>query len=330
MVAALVAAAFVATFSIDLGPVARHEAEVRASRYLDRPMHIGRLRAFLWPGQFELDDVVIEGVSSTDAPFLSAKKIRVSVPWTTIFHREVVVEVRMTDWNMTIEKWPDRKSSLPNLVHPRTGPKLVTTTVNFVYADRGAFTFIDHGVPWSVVAPNLSFDLVRAENLQAYVGTARFSKGTVRIQNYEPMATAFSTQFTIDGGLVRVHHIDLVTDGAHSSVTGQVDFAHWPEQTYNVRLGRRLLADARAVLRARPMAGERAGAIQRSIPPRQGRLRPRRQVQERAGDAAHARSDAAVSEPGRLAPMGARPFQRLQYDDRFLRRAGGPCLRAHA
>ena len=43
------------------------------------------------------------------------------------------------------------------------------------YADDGAFRYQDHGVPWSVNAPNLTFNLVRARNLAAYVGTAKFS-----------------------------------------------------------------------------------------------------------------------------------------------------------
>ena len=40
--------------------------------------------------------------------------------------------------------------------------------------------------------------------------------------------------FRIDGGKVILDRIDLDTDGATSKVTGVVDIARWPEQTYDV------------------------------------------------------------------------------------------------
>ena len=43
-----------------------------------------------------------------------------------------------------------------------------------------------------------------------------------------------TTRLTIDGAMVRLHQIDLVTDGSRSSVQGYVDFSKWPEQGYEV------------------------------------------------------------------------------------------------
>ena len=218
LVAAVVAAVFVALFTIDLGPAARKEAETRASAYLERPMHIGRLSAYLWPGDFLVEDVVIDGKHPGDRPFLTAKRIRLSVSWLTLLRlnreqRGLFTEVRLTDWKMVLETWPGEGSSLPKFLpkNPSKGPKPFTTTVRFVYALRGDLIYEDHGVPWQVHAPNLNFALVRAENLNSYVGTAKFSGGLVQIQNFLPMRTEFTTRFTLEAPLLRLHHIDLLS-----------------------------------------------------------------------------------------------------------------------
>jgi hypothetical protein len=234
-VAALVAGALVSLFSIDLGPIAKARAEREATTYLERPMHIGKLRALLRPGEFELDDIVIEGLTANARPFLTAKRLTVRVPWWTILRHQLFVEVRMTDWHMVIETWANGRHSMPKLV-PKTARRKssLITTVSFVYADRGEFTYDDHATPWSVVARNLNVDLARASNLASYVGTARFSNGTVQIQNFLPMRTDLSTRFTLDGSIVHLRRIDLRTDGTQSQVSGDVDFGHWPEQRYVV------------------------------------------------------------------------------------------------
>lgn len=238
MGAAIVAALFVTFFSIDLGRFSglKQLAEEQGSAYLGRPLHIGRLSALITPGRFELDDVVIEGLTKTDRPFLTAKRIVVQVPWWTLFRQRIVLQVRMSGWHMLIEKWADGRHNVPHLApKPRPpGPKRFTTTVNFVYAEDGQFTYDDHGTPWSVVAPNLNFALVRDEAHQQYDGTARFEHGTVQIQDFLPMSAGMSTRFVLEGGLVRLEHIDLVTDGAVSHLNGSVDFSRWPEQVYNV------------------------------------------------------------------------------------------------
>ena len=244
LVVVLASVALVWTFfAIDLGPVARARAESEATKFLERPMHIGKLKALAWPGTFELEDVVIEGPRKGDKPFLTAGRIKVSVPWHSLLRggerRAIFASVEMTDWTMHVDTGPGRPQSIPKLTPKNrpTGPSRFTTTVR-VFATRGQFSYNDHGAPWSAVAPNLTFNLVRAENLKRYVGTAHFEGGTVQILNYLPMRAEMTTRFSIiDGASSRVtlDQIDLITDGARSSVTGEVYFGDkWPEQTYRV------------------------------------------------------------------------------------------------
>lgn len=235
---AVLAGVFLITFSIDLGrfPIVKRQAEQRASDFMHRPMHIGSVSARLVPGVFDFTDVTIEGPTPADVPFLHAKRITAFIPWWNIpFTKDIQISVDMDDWAMEIEKWPDG-SHLPKFTpeHPSKGPKTYTVTVPHVFGRNGKFTYNDRTTPWSVVAPNLSFSLVRAWNLQQYVGEASFSDGTVKIQQFLPMHTDMKTRFVMDGGLVKLTHIDLLTDGAETHVTGAVDFGHWPEQTYVV------------------------------------------------------------------------------------------------
>lgn len=240
--AALFAAFIVSFLSLDLGRIdvggrsLRSLAETQGSRFLRRPLHIGQIRALMWPGEYELRDVVIEGRSPGDRPFVRAGSIIVRIEWTALLRREILLNVTMRDWAMSVERWGDGTHSIPRLrPDPSSGgPRSYRTTMQFVRATGGEFWYEDHGVPWRVVAPNLTFDLVRTASIQAYVGTARFKGGAVTIQNYRPMDTALETRFTLDGSRVTLHHIDLETEGARSHVTGELDFSRFHEQTYYI------------------------------------------------------------------------------------------------
>jgi hypothetical protein len=239
LVVAFGAALLVLVVSVDLGrlfPAMRTEAEQYASRYLERPVHIGRLSASIVPGIFTLDDVVIEGKHPGDRPFFEARRVWAYVPLWSLVHLQLTVELRISDWRMIEELWPDGASQ-PRLGGPKRaagGRKLPFTTTVFVYAIRGQFLYDDHQTPWSVDAANLGFSLVRAQNLGQYVGRAAFTDGTVQIQHYKPMRTDMTTRFVLDGPRVTLTHVDLVTDGSVSHVTGHLDFSRWPEQRYNV------------------------------------------------------------------------------------------------
>ena len=77
-------------------------------------MHIGRLGVRLFNGKFVLEDFVIEGLVPTDRPFLTAKRIDVSLAWDALFRREVLVDsIEMTDWHMVLEQWAGGIHSFP-------------------------------------------------------------------------------------------------------------------------------------------------------------------------------------------------------------------------
>lgn len=241
VVVSFFAAVLVGLFTIDLGRIdlgggrsLRALAEREATKYLERPMHIGSLSALITPGAFALYDVVIEGKKPGDRPFLKAKQIIVRLQYWPLLRNEIVFEVEMNDWQMVMEMFRDGHN-LPKFTPKtqRTGPRRFTTTVKSVYAKKGSYTFLDHATPWSVVATQLEFNLVRQANLQAYVGTAGFETGTVQIQNFKPMSAKMQTRLQIDGPKVQLPHIDLITDGAESHVSGWVDFSK-QEHFYNV------------------------------------------------------------------------------------------------
>jgi hypothetical protein len=232
---AVFAALIVSVFTIDLGgfPQLRQAAEKEATRFLERPMHIGRIEARLTPGDFILHDVVIEGRQPGDRPFFQAGRIYVHVPWWTIFRNQIIVDVTLTDWRMVVEAWPDRTHNVPRLT-PRnrpTGPSRFKTSVPFIRAKSGEFIYDDHGTPWAVTARNLEFDLVHSRG--QYVGRAAFTDGTVQIQQFLPMRADMTTRFALEGPRVNLQHIDLTTDGSVSHVSGAVEFTRGIDHTYN-------------------------------------------------------------------------------------------------
>ncbi len=237
---AVIAAVFVSVFSLDLGriPQLKQQAEHHGSNYLRRPMHIGSISARLTPGVFVIRDLVIEGLTPDARPFYRADRILVNVRWWTLLRRQLHLNVRLDDWEMVIESWADGTHNIPRLVPERrepSGPRRLTTTVDYAYAHGGTFTYEDHATPWSVVAPNLTFDFVRSTAYEEYVGTASFRGGVVQIQDYEPMAAEMRTRFELDGSKVFLRHIDLVADGSQSSITGEIDMANWPNQSYDIQ-----------------------------------------------------------------------------------------------
>src|SRR4029079_8473426 len=91
-VVAVLAGTVVTILTVDLGPHLRGIAEREGTKYLQRPLHIGRVTARLTPGVFAIEDVVIEGLEPTDRPFLKAKRVEVILPWWSIFTRKLIVE----------------------------------------------------------------------------------------------------------------------------------------------------------------------------------------------------------------------------------------------
>jgi hypothetical protein len=237
LVVAVVSGLIVTFFSIDLGPRVKGLAEREGTKFLERPLHIGGVRALAGRGEFEFTDITIEGLTPDARPFLYAKRVRVSIPWWTAFSRNLIIDrIQMTGWRATIETWPGDKHNLPKLTPKKksTGGGWVrTTTTREIVADEGEFVYDDHGSPWSIVSRNLSVVVVRA--MGSYYGRMGFDHGTVKIQNYLPMTAAMQAGFRFDKGHMLFRRIKLDTDGAESELTGDVDFGKWPEQLYTVK-----------------------------------------------------------------------------------------------
>jgi hypothetical protein len=232
--AVILSVAVVSSVSVDLGPALRRQAETAGSNFIKRPMHIGRLSVHLWRGVFVVEDFVIDGLTPGARPFLTARRIDVSMPWSSFFHREVLFDaIEMTDWDMYVELYPDGRHNFPKFTRDTPPRKSAwTTTLQYVRAGRGQFTYEDHGTPWSTVARNLEVIVTRPTS--EYRGQAKFSNGTVAVQQYVPMRADMSTTFRIIDGHILLDRIDLVTDGARSRLTGDVDMRQWPEQTYQI------------------------------------------------------------------------------------------------
>ena len=206
--AVILAAAVVTTVTVDLGPALRGQAERQGTRFLQRPIHIGRLGVHLWGGQFQLDDLVIEGITPQSPPFLTVKRLRLGMPWSTLVSRRIVFDsIELDGWNMVVEMMPDGTHSFIKLPQRSGGRSAWTTTLQYVRARNGETTYKDHGTPWSVITRNLDISIARTDN--RYVGRASFKGGTVAIQSYVPFDVDMASRFTIDDGRLLFDRIDL-------------------------------------------------------------------------------------------------------------------------
>lgn len=240
IVVALLGAAIVSSLTVDLGPSVRRAAERAASSQLKRPVTIGRLAIHIFRGRFVVEDFAIAGIHPGDRPFFQAKHLSLGMDWSTALAARpefTITSVELVDWHMLVEKW-DGENNFPKLPSTRRddeedapGPKRFTTTLKSLHAFRGRFTYEDHEAPWSVDAPNID---LRITNLPTYNGEASLSGGRIVIKSFEPMWANMRARFTIDKGIVQLSRIDLETDGGQTQAEGQVDFGHWPEQTYSV------------------------------------------------------------------------------------------------
>ena len=235
LVAAMIAVAIVASLTVDLGPLARRTAETEGSKYIERPMRIGRLSIHVLTGKYVIEDVIIDGLRAGDRPFFTAKRISIAMDWAPAMRLRpefLITSVELTDWQMLVEKW-ENGHNMPRFIRDDQpqGPRRFTTTVQYVRASRGQFTYEDHQTPWSIVCPNLDFTLGNVPN---YHGQAVFNGGTVQIQNYKPMWANFRARFVLSGPHVDLDRIEIDTDGAKTVARGSVELGkRWPEQSYD-------------------------------------------------------------------------------------------------
>jgi hypothetical protein len=237
VLAVALATFLVSAVTVDVGPSLKALAEREGSKFIDRPMHIGRLSVRIARGQFVIEDLRIEGLTPDARPWLTARRIDVSLAWRALWNREVLLDsINMSDWTMVVESFAGGQHNWPRVTGPprppRSGPRAVTTTLQYVRATRGAFVFEDHAARWRVEAPNLE---VTAGKLAEYAGRAQFHGGTVHFFDFEPMAASMRTTFKVQNGKIVLDDIDLITDGAESELQGVIDTARWPEMFYQVR-----------------------------------------------------------------------------------------------
>lgn len=259
----LVAAGMVSLVTIDLGPVVRAQAESAAAASLGRPVRIGRLGTYVLPGRFLVEDLVIEGLSPGDEPFLNAERIVVSTSWVALLRGEILIDgAEMAGWRMLVESFPDGRHSFPPFAARRSPPaapadaagvadpagegtasgagapaadagggRSFVTTLSHLLAHDGEFVYRDHAAPWSVTASDIDLTIAKRET---YGGNVSFRGGTVRIGSFVPMTAAMDATYVLDGGLVDLTDIRLTMDGFTSRLTGEVDLLNWPEQTYRI------------------------------------------------------------------------------------------------
>ena len=88
----IVAVVVVSTLTIDLGPALKGQAERAGGNWLERKMTIGRLGVHRGRGRFVVEDLRIEGMRPEEPPWLVAKRIEVSLTWSALFGREVLLD----------------------------------------------------------------------------------------------------------------------------------------------------------------------------------------------------------------------------------------------
>ena len=233
----IVAVVVVSTLTLDLGPALKARAERAGSDWLERTMTIGRLGVHLGSGKFVVEDLRIGGMYPNEPPWLEAKRIDVSLTWSALFRREILLDsIEMTDWRMTVESFPDGRQTFPRLTGPprppRTRPRVVVTTLQYVRAHRGELIINDYGSDWYAVLPNFEVVTTKAGD---YRGQLRFSDGAIHIQKYEPMAAQMIADFKVADNKLVFDRMQLLTDGAVSDMTGVVDLRNFPEQLYQIR-----------------------------------------------------------------------------------------------
>ena len=89
LVIAAFSALVISFFNIDIGRISifggsiKSAAEKYGSKYLERPLHIGKIVAYVSQGRFGFEDVVIEGPTKDAKPFFAASGDGQSILGTT-------------------------------------------------------------------------------------------------------------------------------------------------------------------------------------------------------------------------------------------------------
>jgi hypothetical protein len=181
-----IAAVLASIVTVDLGPALRRRAEQEGSNWIARPLHIGRLGLNLGRGVLVVEDLRVEGLTPAHDPWLTIGRVELTLTWRTLLERRVFIDhVEMRDWTLIVESYPRGVNNWPRLNGPprppRTGPPLVTTTLQYLKASRGRLLVRDFGSSWGMDAPNLDVEMMKGDE---YRGTMRWTDGTMLIQQY--------------------------------------------------------------------------------------------------------------------------------------------------
>ena len=236
VVAVAIAVALVSIVTLDLGPVLRRRVEAEASAWVARPVHIGRLGLNVGRGHLVLQDVVVEGGTPANDPWLRAGRIELALTWNALLGREVLFDDAVVDdWTLLIESYAGAVNNMPRLGGPprptRTGPPLVRTTLSTTRLSRGHLIIRDYGSSWGLDAPNLELRMSKGD---AYAGTMSWRGGTLLIQQYEPMWAHGDVAFHVVEGKISLDALRLTADGGVLDATGLIDPPTFPNATYQL------------------------------------------------------------------------------------------------
>ncbi len=324
LTAILLAVALVATLTVDLGPHVRGVAERAGGNYLKRDFTIGRLSIRLLTGHVIVEDLRIGGLEKTDRPFLDARRIEVALDFSALAHREVLIEsVRMSDWTMAVETWPNGRHSFPKFARERKEPPGTEAVRHHgAVGGRRPRRVLLRGSRRAVVDRRTQSRSHRQEDgwlrrhgplHQRHGGDsavpADADRHGRRLHYRRPARE-------VHAAAAPVGRIPLGCDRHGGSV--QVAGADVERE-----VGGRLPAHARDLLRARAVGARRRGPFHRRVPSVQGRPRAEGRLHQRGS----AREQPQVSAPRRLAHLGARSVRGHQGLFRLLWRQDAVHLR---
>ena len=227
VVAVGVAALLVSVVTIDLGPGVRRRAEIAGSKWIARPLHIGRLGLNLGRGRLVVEDLRSTGLTPGARPVAAvAGHVELSLTWRALLDASVLHRQRR-------DARLDRSSSraMPDGRQQRAAPQRPAATAAdrpaaghdhaaVLRATRGRLLVRDFGSSWGIDAPNLEVEITKGDE---YRGTMRFADGTLLIQQYEPMWRDFTTAFALRDGKVVLEQMALDGRRPQSQGTGTVD-----------------------------------------------------------------------------------------------------------
>ncbi len=296
-------------------------------------MRIGRLSVRLWNGQFELDDLVIEGLTPQSPAFLTVKRLRVGMPWSTLFTRRIVLSsIDMDEWTMFVESLPDGKTSFPGS-RPRPSAARAQRVDDDAAVRAGAqrrdhLQGLRHAVERGDPQPRHHG---RADQRSGTAGLARFHGGTVKVQDYEPFDLDMNSAFTISEGRLVFSHINLDTGGTQDATRRRRQHVVFPRADVPHGVGDRLPVDAEDLLRQGNLRALGQGHVQRHLPsvPRDdaGWPHPHGPGAEGHVQEPHRRPQhAALRRPAGHGEVGARVRGGERHDEPVLRRAARPGL----